>query len=97
MKKPGDLQVWWIPQVPGTPFEVDVQSVAEGAKVMDVLAAYDRFQFEHKIKPDYCNAGGLRVWSADCDGEGTAGWEDWHDEETDEDDPRVALARQKEA
>lgn len=71
--------------------------MAEAVKIMDVLAAYDQFQFEHRIKPDYSNAGGLRVWTLDCDGDGTPGWEDWHDAETDEDDPRVALAAQKES
>lgn len=68
----GDLQVWWIPQVPGTPFEVDVSSVEEGVRIMDVLAEYDEFQYENDIKPDYCNAGGLRMWTEDDD------WEDWY-------------------
>jgi len=86
--KVGKLRVWWIPQVPMNPFEVDVSSVAEGVKVMDVLADYDRFQFENNIKPDYCNAGGINQWSENCDGEGTPGWEGWYDEETGEDDPR---------
>lgn len=86
----GDLQVWWIPQVPGTPFLTNVASVAEAVKIMDVLAKYDAFQFEHRIKPDYCNAGGLRQWCAD-NGEGEPGWEDWYDEETNEDDPYVWL------
>ena len=69
-------------------FEVDVGSVAEGVKIMDVLAAYDAFQFENRVKPDYCNAGGLRRWCADSDGEGTPGWKDWYDDETGEEDPR---------
>ena len=88
MKK---LQVWWVPQVPMKAFEVEVSSVAEGAKVMEVLAAYDLFQFENKVKPDYCNAGGLNQWSEDCDGEGITGWESWYDEETGEDDPAAWL------
>lgn len=88
MNQVGDLQVWWIPQVPMKSFDVDVGSVAEGVKIMDVLAAYDAFQFENRVKPDYCNAGGLRRWCADSDGEGTPGWEDWFDDETGEDDPR---------
>lgn len=82
----GDLQVWWIPQVPMKQFCVDVSSVAEGVKVMDVLADYDIFQFENRVKGDYCNAGGLRRWCAD--NEGNPGWEDWYDDETGEDDPR---------
>lgn len=89
--KPGDLQVWWVPQVPMKSFTVPVGSVFEGVKLLDVLAAYDLFQFENKVKPDYCNAGGLQRWCADSDGEGNPGWEDWYDEETGEDDPKVFL------
>ena len=66
------LRVWWIPQVPGRPFHVPVSSVQEGVRIMDVLAKYDRFQFDNNIKPDYCNAGGLEMWDLNCDGEGVA-------------------------
>lgn len=86
----GDLQVWWIPQVPMEPFTVNVATLAEGVKLMDTLAAYDIFQFEKKVKPDYCNAGGIRRWCAD-NGDGVPGWEDWYDDESGEDDPRAFL------
>lgn len=80
-----NLRVWWIPQIPGKPFHVDVESVREGVKIMDVLADYDQFQFENRIKPDYCNMGGLLM--VDDDGE----WVDWYDEETSIDDPKEFL------
>jgi hypothetical protein len=80
-----DLRVWWIPQIPGTSFQVSVASVAEGVKLMDVLAKYDAFQFAHNIKPDYCNAGGLQM--KDAYGE----WVDWCDDETGIDDPEEWL------
>lgn len=67
------LKVWWIPQVPMKAFEVPVSSLEEGIKVMDVLADYDLFQYENKVKPDYTNAGGIVMLE---DGE----WVDWHDE-----------------
>ena len=51
---------------------------------MDVLADYDKFQFENNIKPDYSNAGGLEIFE---NGE----WPDWYDEATGEDDPREYL------
>lgn len=92
----GDLQVWWVPQVPMKPFAVDVANVAEGAKIMEVLAAYDDFQFKNRIKPDYCNAGGLRRWCEDS-GDGTPGWEDWYDDETGEDDPQTWVLRNAKA
>lgn len=84
--KPGDLKVWWIPQVPMKPFDVPVASVEEGAKILQVLSDYDKFQFDNNIKPDYCNAGGLMRWCDDS-GDGLPEWEDWYDEETGTDDP----------
>jgi hypothetical protein len=83
------FKVWWIPQVPMKAFEVPVSSVDEAAKLLEVLAAYDAFQFENNIKPDYCNVGGLQVFE---DGE----WVDWYDRETGEDDPREYLLAQQE-
>jgi hypothetical protein len=88
--KDGDLQVWWVPQIPMPEFMVDVNSVEEGVKIMDVLALYDLFQLKHRVKGDYSNMGGLRRWCED-NGDGTSGWEDWYDEETFEDDPRESL------
>lgn len=82
---PSDLRVWWIPQIPGKPFYVNVSSVAEGVKLMDVLAKYDAFQLEHNIKPDYSNAGGLEMKDAD------GYWSDWYDEESGLDDPEEWL------
>jgi len=80
------LKVWWIPQVPMKPFEVDIFSVLEGVKIMQVLADYDRFQFENNVKPDYCNSGGINQWN-----EEDQHWESWYDEETGEDDPFLFL------
>lgn len=93
--KAGDLQVWWIPQVPmSNPFTVSVPNVAAGVALMQCLADYDSYQFENRIKPDYSNVGGLQRWCDDSDGEGTPGWEDWFDEETGEDDPEAWLSEQ---
>ena len=88
----GDLQVWWVPQVPMKAFEVDVASVEEGVKILSVLAQYDIFKFYHHIKPAFANVGGLRRWCFDA-GEGEPGWEDWYDEETWEDDPKLFLKK----
>lgn len=60
--KEGDLRVWWIPQVPGAPFLSSVESPTEAKKLLDLLARYDAFQLEHRIKPDYSNVGGLEVF-----------------------------------
>ncbi|PXX41121.1 MULTISPECIES: hypothetical protein [Burkholderia] len=74
------LQVWWIPQVPMKAFTVPVASIEEAKKILTVLAAYDLFQYENNVKPDYCNAGGLSEYVDDA-GEGEPGWVDWYDEE----------------
>ncbi len=83
------LQVWWVPQVPCESFVRDVESVEQAVFLLDTLAAYDHFQYKHNIKPDFCNAGGLRQWCEDNDE-----WEDWYDEATGTDDPREFLALQ---
>lgn len=54
-------RVWWIPQVPMKPFRVAVETPEQGEQLCQILADYDRFQFENKVKPDYCNAGGVEV------------------------------------
>lgn len=90
--KVGDLRVWWIAQVPGKAFHVDVASVQEGVKMMDTLALYDLHQLEVNVKGDFANAGGLEVFTADGGPDGKPGWEAWFDDETAEDDPRAWLA-----
>lgn len=79
--KEGDVRVWWIPQVPGAAFEVPVESEEQGRWLCNVLADYDAFQYEHHVKPDYCNAGGVQVYEVIDNGLG-----DWYDLEEDEDD-----------
>lgn len=64
------LRVWWIPQVPMHPFHVEVEDIKQARKILDTLAAYDIFQYENNVKPDYCNVGGLEVFE---DGE----WIEW--------------------
>ena len=73
-----DLRVWWIPQIPGKEFHVYVESVKEAKKVLNILARYDAFQFENKIKGDYCNTGGLTEFS-----EEENDWVDWMDDNGD--------------
>ncbi|EAV9187409.1 superinfection exclusion protein [Salmonella enterica] len=89
------LRVWHIPQVPMKPFYIEVSNVEEGVKIMDVLASYDRFQFESKIKPDYCNANGLEMWDESLTEDDLIEmgledkWVDWNSEYFD--DPREYL------
>lgn len=77
MKK---LRVWWIPQVGASKtFYIPVESPEEGKKVMDMLAAYDMFQLQENIKPDFANAGGLQMFD-----ETESEWTDWYLEDDEE-------------
>ena len=71
------LRISHVPQVPCKAFEVEVKTLEEAKKIMDVLANYDLFQFENKIKPDYCNMTFLEEY---C--EEDSEWCDWMDDET---------------
>ncbi len=73
----GALRVWHIPQIPCKPFHVAVTSPREAALMLRVLADYDLFQLEQRIKPDYSNAQGLEVFE---DGE----WCEWCDDDGNE-------------
>jgi hypothetical protein len=76
--KPGDLRIWWVPQVPMKAFRVNVPDIKTAKLMLDAFAQYDLFQLAHKVKPDFCNAGGLECFSQDGDNE----WCEWYDEET---------------
>ena len=60
------LRIWWIPQIPmSNVFTSEVSSVIEGAKMLRMLAAYDVYQLNNHIKPDFSNAGGLEQFDED--------------------------------
>lgn len=73
------LRVWWMPQLGKEIFYVPVGTVEEGKKVMDILAAYDAFQLQNIVKPDYVNAGGIEMWN-----EEDKEWNDWYMETEDD-------------
>lgn len=75
--KDGQLRVWWVPQMPMESFVVNVATVDEGVKILDVLADYDLFQFKQKVKPDYSNTGRLELYEDE-------GWTDWYSHEFDD-------------
>lgn len=73
------LRVWWISQVPMESFYIPVGSVEEGKKVLDLLAAYDAWQLQNRVKPDYTNVGGLQMYNED-----EQDWIDWYIETEDD-------------
>lgn len=71
------LRVSHFPQIPCKPYIVEVKSIEEAKFVSDVLAKYDLFQRENRIKPDYANATVVEQWDED-----EQEWVSWFDEET---------------
>ena len=67
------LRVWWVPQVPMKSFYIPVETPEEGKKILDMLGAYDLFQLQNNVKPDFCNIGGLQMWD-----EEEQDWCDWY-------------------
>ncbi len=72
------LRVWWIPQVPGKPFQVEVANLIEAKLLLNALENYDQFQVDNRIKGDYCNCGGLEMWNEEDND-----WEEWFNEDYD--------------
>lgn len=75
--KEGDLQVWWVPQIPMDGFRIPVDSPEQAKFILAVLGEYDLFQYDHRVKPDYSNAGGLEIFR---NGE----WEEWESHDYDD-------------
>jgi hypothetical protein len=59
------FKVWHIPQIPMKPFEVDVKDIDEASLIINTLANYDLFQYENKVKPDYSNMSGLKIFDGE--------------------------------
>ena len=80
------LKVVWIPQVPMASFDVLVETPEEGAKLLDILADYDAFEYENNVKGDYCNSGDLLEFLPEDKTDSPDGsWVTWYHPETDED------------
>lgn len=70
--KEGSLRVWHNPQLGrGAIFYVyGIRDVKHALEVIETLSAYDLFQLENSIKPDFCNCSGLEVFEG-------GGWEEY--------------------
>lgn len=71
------LRVSHYPQIPCKPFIVEVKDLEEAKKISDVLANYDLFQYDNRIKGDYANTTIVEEYDEE-EGE----WLSWSDEET---------------
>lgn len=56
-------RVWYVPQFPGPAFFVSVSSAVEGQWVLEILTDFSRFEYTNRIKPDYCDTGGVEEWN----------------------------------
>lgn len=61
----GEYKVWHIPQVPGYPFEVTVETVVEAIAVRDALANYDLDLLDRGLREDFSNASGISIWDSE--------------------------------
>lgn len=82
--KVGDLCVWHNPQVGAvSSFFYPVPNLETAKLVINMLADYDLWQYENRIKGDYANATGLIVYEGALEGEEDHdGWFEWSDEHT---------------
>lgn len=76
LKEKIKLRIWHNPQISGKAFYVDVSSIEEAKKILDVLSVYDQFQFQENIKGDFSNASGVQMLDEDSNE-----WIDWENEE----------------
>lgn len=76
--QPGDLLVWYFPQV-GTDagrysVRIPRQDLRAAKLVLDAIVGLSSFEFQHNVKPDYADAAGIARWEENGEG----GW-DWFD------------------
>ena len=78
MNKKNEYRVWWVPQVgKSNAFYIPVETPEQGKQIINILSAYDCFQYNQRVKSDYCNTGGLEIWDEEY------GWVDWYYEDDD--------------
>ena len=75
------LRVLHFPQIPCTPFFVDVKDEEQALLIRETLANQHLFLYDNNFIPDYSNIVTVVMWDEDCDGEGNADWTDYYNEE----------------
>ena len=86
----GDLEMWFIPDIPGKEFRWKVDSGAEAEKLIEVLAAYNRYLHRRGLMDDYeADASGVEIFE---DGE----WTEFYGEGALADPGRTIAAAERE-
>jgi len=75
------LRVLHYPQVPCTPFFVDVKDEEQAYLIQETLANQHLFLFDNNMIPDYANSIEVVMWEEDSDGEGNPDWISYYNEE----------------
>ena len=77
------FKVWYIPQVPAEPVEVEwIEDVNTAIKVYGWMVKLSIYEFNNNIKLDYSDAGGIQFENENWDWEDIENeekWEDWED------------------
>jgi hypothetical protein len=81
IKVKNKLRVLHYPQVPCTPFFVDVKDEEQAYLIQETLADQHLFLFDNNMIPDYCNSIEVVMWEEDSDGDGNADWVSYYNEE----------------
>jgi hypothetical protein len=81
IKVKNKLRVVHYPQIPCTPFFVDVKDEEQAYLITETLADQHLFLFDNNFIPDYSNIILVQMWEEDFDGEGNPGWGDYYNEE----------------
>lgn len=76
------LQVWHFPQMPCTPFIVEVKDEYEAIKMINTLADQHCWLFQNKFIPDYANGFEVVMWNGSewvsyYNEEEEMGWDDF--------------------
>jgi hypothetical protein len=74
------LRVCHYPQVPCSPFIVEVKDEESAHLIKETLANQHLFLYNNNIIPDYSNMISVEMWDENSDGEGTAEWVDYYNE-----------------
>lgn len=75
------LRVLHYPQIPCTPFFVDVKNEEQALLIRETLANQHLFLFDNNFISDYSNIISVVMWDENSDGEGNPDWVDYYNEE----------------
>lgn len=77
------LRVLHYPQIPCTPFFVDVKDEEQAYLIRETLANQHLFLFDNNMIDDCVNALQVVMWDENADGEGNPDWVDYYNEAED--------------